>query len=477
MRLVIVILFSVLFLVSCSSGTPGSKQEKNSASPGRKNLVLNRVLKNKKLRAVTDYSSVNYLIYRGQPIGYQYELLKNFTDYLGVQLEMVIEKDLEKSIRMLNNGEVDLMAMTLTVTGERKKRFTFTDPIMITEQVLVQRLPDNYQTMKTRDEIESHLLRNQIDLAGKTVYVQKGTIFAQRLAALANEIGDTIYIIEEDKDVEELIEAVARGEIDYTVADKYIALINTRYYPNIDVKTEISFPQYVAWAVKKGQTGLADTINVWLDSFKKTLLFRLIYNKYFRNIRAAKIVRSKYNSFSGGHLSPYDDYIKEASQIVGWDWRLLASMIYQESEFKPNVRSWVGAYGLMQLMPETLKKYDLDTLSPPKDQIVAGAKYLRFLQRQLPAGITDSVERIKFVLASYNAGLGHILDARRLAEKYGRDPNVWTGNVDFFVKNLSDKFYYHDEVVRNGYLRGDETYNFVKEIFDRFEDYKNLIKD
>ena len=478
MRSFIIIFFAALFLVSCGSGEEKKeKKEKTVAAAGSEDEALNRVLKTQKLRAVTDYSSVNYLIYRGQPIGYQYELLKNFTDYLGVQLEMVIEKDLEKSIRMLNDDQVDLMAMTLTVTGKRRKEFTFTDPIMITEQVLVQRLPKNYRNMKTRDEIESHLLRNQIDLAGKTVYVQKGTIFAQRLKSLANEIGDTIYIIEEDKDVEELIAAVAKGEIDYTVADKYIALINTRYYPNIDVKTEISFPQYVAWAVKKGQTGLADTINVWLDSFKKTLLFRLIYNKYFRNIRAAKIVNSKYNSYSGGHLSPYDDYIKEASKIVGWDWRLLASMIYQESQFKPNVRSWVGAYGLMQMMPETLKKYGLDTLSPPKDQIIAGAKYLLNLEKQLPPEITDSTEIIKFVLASYNAGLGHILDARRLAEKYGRNPNVWTDNVDFFVKNLSDKYYYHDEVVRNGYLRGEETYNFVKEIFERYEDYKNLIKD
>ncbi len=478
MRSVIVIFFATLFLVSCSSEQAGKKkEEKDVAAIKSENQALNRVLKNKKLRAVTDYSSVNYLIYRGQPIGYQYELLKSFTEYLGVQLEMVIEKDLEKSIRMLNDDEVDLMAMALTVTGERRREFTFTDPIMTTEQVLVQRLPDNYQSMKTRDEIESHLLRNQIDLAGKTVYVQKGTIFAQRLAALANEIGDTIHIIEEDKDVEELIAAVAKGEIDYTVADKYIALINMRYYPNIDVKTEISFPQYVAWAVKKGQTGLADTINVWLDSFKKTLMFRLIYNKYFRNIRAAKIVNSKYNSFSGGHLSPYDDYIREASKIIGWDWRLLASMIYQESQFKPNVRSWVGAYGLMQMMPETLKQYGLDTLSSPEDQIMAGAKYLRYIEEQLPPEITDSTEIIKFVLGSYNAGLGHILDARRLAEKYGKDPNIWTDNVDFFVKNLSDKYYYHDEVVRNGYLRGEETYNFVKEIFDRFEDYKNLIKD
>ena len=224
-------------------------------------------------------------------------------------------------------------------------------------------------------------------------------------------------------------------------------------------------------------TGLADTINVWLDSFKRTLLFRLIYNKYFKNIRAAKIVKSRYNSFSGGHLSPYDGDIKKASHLVGWDWRLLASVIYQESEFKPNVRSWVGAYGLMQLMPETLEKYGLDTLSSPEEQINAGARYLHYLDKQLPPEISDSVQRIKFVLASYNAGIGHVLDARRLALKYGKDPNVWNGNVDFFILNLSDRFYYHDDVVQYGYVRGEETFNFVKEIFDRFEDYKNLIKD
>ena len=96
------------------------------------------------------------------------------------------------------------------------------------------------------DEIESHLLRNQMELADKTVYVQKGTIYASRLATLADEIGDTIHIIEEDKDIEELIAAVATGEIDYTVSDNYLALVNTRYFDNIDAKTPISFPQNIA---------------------------------------------------------------------------------------------------------------------------------------------------------------------------------------------------------------------------------------
>jgi membrane-bound lytic murein transglycosylase F len=271
-----------------------------------------------------------------------------------------------------------------------------------------------------------------------------------------------------------LIAAVAEGEIRFTAADQHIALVNARYFPNIDVHTPISFPQKLAWAVRKGNNGLLDTINHWLEEFNSTLLSKLIYNKYFKNIRTARIARSDFNSFSGGRLSPYDKEIKKASKTLGWDWRLLASMIYQESEFKPNVRSWVGAYGLMQMMPATFEKYGIDTTASPAVQIKTGAKYLKFLDGQLPGEITDSLERIKFTLASYNCGLGHVLDARRLTEKYGKDQNTWTGNVDFFIKNLSDKYYYYDTVVYYGYLRGEETYNFVEEILRRYEDYKNL---
>jgi membrane-bound lytic murein transglycosylase F len=331
--------------------------------------------------------------------------------------------------------------------------------------------------MATADEIESHMLRNQIGLADKTIYVQKGTVYVKRLATLADEIGDTITIIQEDKDVEELIQAVSNKEIDYTVADEHIAKVNTKYYDNIDIKTPISFPQKIAWAAKKGQTGLTDTINSWLDGYLNSIKSRLIYNKYFRNIRSQRMAKSKYNSFSGNQLSPYDDIIKEAGKIINWDWRLLASMIYQESEFKPNVRSWVGAYGLMQLMPETLEHFGLDSTATAEEQIFAGAKYIQYLDQQLPESIADSVERIKFLLASYNSGIGHVLDGRRLAEKYGKDPDIWTGSVDHFVLNLSDKFYYHDPVVYYGYTRGEETFNFVVEIMERFEDYKNLISN
>jgi membrane-bound lytic murein transglycosylase F len=465
----------LVFILSCGPSSSSKVRHKERVQEDSLlNTPENESIKGT-IRAATDYSTVNYLIYRGETIGYQYELLKEFTNYMDVDLEMVIVKDLYKAYELLNNEEVDIIAMGLTVTRERKQLVDFTDPISTTQQVLVQRKPDNFRKLKTKDEIESHLIRNQMELAGKTIYVQKGTIFSQRLASLANEIGDTIYVFEEDKDVEELIDAVASGEIDFTAADQHIALVNARYFPNIDVKTPISFPQKLAWAVKKGNSVLLDTINTWLEDFNRSLLSRLIYNKYFKNVRTARIAKSEYNSFSGGSLSPYDKQIRKASKTLGWDWRLLASMIYQESEFKPKVRSWVGAYGLMQMMPTTFEKYGIDTTASPAVQIKTGAKYLKYLEMQLPAEISDSLERIKFTLASYNCGIGHVLDARRLTEKYGRNPNIWTGNVDHFILNLSDKFYYHDPVVYYGYLRGEETYRFVHEILKRYEDYKNLI--
>jgi len=255
-------------------------------------------------------------------------------------------------------------------------------------------------------------------------------------------------------------------------------LVDAAFYRNIDAKTFISFPQKIAWAVRSDQKRLADTINYWLDNFYKTLYSRLLYNKYFKNLSSRRRVnKSLYNSYGKGHLSPYDDIIKNAAGQIGWDWRLLASLIYQESEFKPNAVSWVGARGLMQLMPDVMKKYGVDSTSSPETQIRAGTNYLKSLFNQLPDEITDSTERIKFVLAAYNTGMGHILDARRLASKYHKNPNIWTDNVDYFILHLSEKKYYNDPVVRNGYVRGKETYNFVIEICQRFKIYKTLISN
>lgn len=476
----IILFFTTLVLFSCNSLVNEGKNktlEKKDYEIINPNKNLNRILKNKKLIAVTDYGPTSYFIYRGQPMGYQYELLKKFTDYLNIELELQLKADLIESMELLDSSAIDLIAMGLTVTNERKEFFDFTEPIITTRMVLIQRKPDGFEKMKTLDEIESHLIRNTLDLAGKKIYVEKGTVYKERLVSLANSMGNNIEIIEDDKWTDRLILDVANGEIDYTIADEHLALVSARQFRNLDVKTAVSFPQNISWATQKGQQRLIDTLNYWLKGFKKKLEFRLLYNKYFINRRSYTIAKSTYNSYSGNKLSPYDDIIKKYAPIIGWDWRLIASLMYQESEFKPNVKSWVGAYGLMQLMPIVMEKYGIDSTANAEQQIEAGIKHLKYKESQIPKSVTDTMERIKFTLASYNSGVGHILDARRLTEKYKKNPNVWDNNVANYVLKLSDKNYYHDPVVYYGYMRGDETFNLVSEVLYRYYQYKDLIRD
>ena len=463
----------VLLILAVSCRNPFGKDQDKTRH--KKADLLDSILVRKKIIALTDYSPNTFFIYRGERMGYQYELLNAFAKYLGVSVDLRIEANLDSSFRILQEGRADVLAMGLTVTGNRTKFLRFTEPLFYTRQVLVQRKPKNYQEMATADEINAHLIRNLINLGGVTIHIRKGSVYYRQLLNLENSIGETIHIIQDTLSSETLIQEVAQHKIDYTVADQIIARNSAKIYPNIDVKTPVSFEQKIAWAVRKDQKHLVDTLDAWLRKFNKTLKSRLLYNKYFKNMRVKRFARSEYYSYTGGKLSPYDGLIKTAAKKMHWDWRLLASMIYQESQFKPYVTSWVGAYGLMQLMPATMQAYGITEDSSERAQINAGVRLLKSFKSQLPATITDSVERIKFVLASYNGGLGHILDARRLAKKYGKDPNVWTDNVDYFVLHLSEKKYYHDPVVRNGYMRGWETYDFVKEIFGRYDGYKTLI--
>lgn len=439
--------------------------------------ALEEVLASKKLKVLTNYSSVNYYIYRGEPMGYQYEMLKAFTDNLGVRLELRIERNLEKAKQLLQEGKTHMIAMDLTVTGQRQQRMDFTDPIIITRQVLVQRLPDNWRQLRTRDEIEKGLLRNSLEFAGKKIHVQAGSVYRKRLETLADEIGDSIIIIEDKRDVDELIAAVSNGDIDFTIADEHLASVINRNFPNIDIKTPVSFDQKIAWVLRKESNNeLLNELNKWLAQFMKTTEARLLYDKYFSSAVRNRLA-SDFHSFTGGKLSEYDKTIQKVATEIGWDWRLLASLIYQESEFKHEVSSWAGAFGIMQLMPPVMEQFGISITSPVEEHIKVGGQYIQYLDRLIPETITDSLERTKFILAAYNSGVGHVLDARRLAAKYGKNPDIWTGHVDFFLRNKSRPAFYNDPVVYYGYVRGEETFLFVEQIIDRFEHYSNLINE
>jgi membrane-bound lytic murein transglycosylase F len=177
------------------------------------------------------------------------------------------------------------------------------------------------------------------------------------------------------------------------------------------------------------------------------------------------------------NISVYDDLIREFSVSIKWDWRLLASLICQESHFNPDVESYAGAFGLMQVMPETAKNFGIDITASPENNMKAGIRYINWLYTIFDKKIPDKKERINFILASYNAGPGHVLDAMKLAEKNGMDPKKWEGNVAVWLLKKSEPQYYNDTVVKNGYFRGTESVSFVSQVLKRYERYKNIIPD
>lgn len=200
----------------------------------------------------------------------------------------------------------------------------------------------------------------------------------------------------------------------------------------------------------------------------------------FNNELLKSFPDEKYHGNTFGNwrkISSYDNMIRYFSASINWDWRLLASLICQESNFDPTVRSNAGAFGLMQIMPDTGNNFGIDITSSPENNIKAGIDYINWLHSIFDRRIPDRKERIKFILAAYNAGPGHVLDAMKLAGKNGMDPQKWKGNVEVWMIKKSEPQYYNDTVVRSGYFRGTESVHFVSQVLERFEHYKNIIPE
>lgn len=174
---------------------------------------------------------------------------------------------------------------------------------------------------------------------------------------------------------------------------------------------------------------------------------------YFRYLDIKEVT---YEYPSIDHICEFDALIKAEAGKIDWDWRLLASIIYQESRFNPDLINEKGAFGLMQLMPVVMEKYGIDYDSSVEAQLEAAGKLLLFFNRDLPESINDDIERRKFILASYNAGLGNVLKARTRAEQHGKNPDVWSYNVEEYAPR--------------------QTFYFVREITKRYSYYKKVIK-
>lgn len=449
---------------------------------------LKDINKRGRLIALADFNTTDYFIYKGEPMGFNYELLNSFAKHIGTQLQIIPVNNVDKAEKLLESGKADLIAMGLPVNAAGLNNIRFSEPFNETRQVLVQRKV-SFRKSVTSDEGDKNSLRLLLGLTGKTIYIQNGFPDAESLVKVASGIGDSVHVVEVPYEPEKLVKYVADGIIDYTVCDENLALLQSTYYSNLDVNTAISAPRKIAWALRKNDSdSLMIELNKWITDYRKTKSYALLYGKYFRSPRSGIVV--KQNSYALNNvntaslkqagiarISRFDDIIREFSMRIKWDWRLLASLICQESGFRPDVISAAGAYGLMQIMPGTGRKMGIDITSSPENNIKAGIKYLNYLHSIFDPKIPDEKERINFILAAYNAGPGHVIDAMKLAEKNGMDPHKWEGNVAVWLQKKSQPEYYNDTVVKNGYFKGLESVSFVTEILHRYEHYKNIAPD
>lgn len=444
------------------------------------------------LTVLAPYNSTTYFIYRGEPMGYEYELLKAFAEDHGLVLQMVVIEQRDSLMAMLLAGRGDVVAARLVPLPEDTGHVAYTRALYHTTPVLVQRvgspqaaarrLPHPVDTVLEPGPAEprgipirARLVRRPAELAGERVTIPEKGPYTPTLLELADSVTGDIDVVEVDSSSEALIRGVARGVVGYTVAEGNLAKLQSGYYDNIVIRPVLGEAKPVAWALRRDAPRLRDALNAWITDEKQRGVMDRIYRKYFIDARGyEERIQSRYLTSETGRLSPYDDLLRRYAAELGWDWRLLGSQMYQESRFRPTARSWAGAVGLLQLMPATARQFGVRSRTDPEQNVRGAVKFLQWLDEHWKERIHDSRERLKFVLASFNAGAGHVEDAQRLAEKHGDDPTKWD-DVAYWLLQKSKAEYYTDPVVKYGFCRGIEPVTYVSIILDRFQHYRQFV--
>ncbi len=447
---IIFLFISFFFLASC-----GQKKKETTLAVS---TDLNEIISYDTLRVATMYGSTSYFLFRDEKMGYDFEMVTNLAKKLNVNLKIIIGKNEGELIQLLKERKVDIVSYNFIETKELKRIFYFVLPQSDSYQVLVQNIGANSISVAT-------------ELAGKYVYVKANSIFSQRLHALNEEIGGKIKIVIANNSFtnEDLIDLVGEKKIKYTVAYHNVALLHKSYYKNLDCRMPVGFNQHNGWMIRKGSSELKKAIEKWEMESETEELQSKLFGKYWEKSpyfaqRKVKIPK--------GAISPFDHLFKKYAPIIDWDWHLLAAVAFHESRFDASEVSWAGAAGLMQLMPQTASNFGLNKLSvfDPEKNIEAGVQYIKFLNLFFKR-VENKDERIKFILAAYNCGPAHIFDAMALAKKYGKNPQVWFGNVEYFLLKLSEPEFYQDNVVKYGYFRGKLTVRYVQSTLETYEKY------
>lgn len=424
------------------------------------------------LRMITRYSSNTYFLHQGIEWGFEYELVRRFANEHDLALEVVIIGVNENPYDLLNSGRGDLIAGNYAKTARRKKYVDFTRPYNLVDQVVVYSADIENPPQTVRALAKS----------GMAVTIRRNSSYYHRIQHLWEQgIDVSVNLVPNIKDTESLLFDVSQHKYDATVADDNIFKASDKYMNGLVRGPTIAKNDTIAWAVRKN----ADQLENKLDSFlydhfrfrgkgqkpKRSLFLEILQNRYFEG---GKQVASYYNPSPDmqkkGRISPYDKLIQSVADSAGLDWLMLTSMVAQETKFNPQAKSWAGAVGLMQILPRYSEVSDSTLLYNERVNLREGA---RIIKKHLEHySYMDSTNQWSFALAAYNAGQGHLADARRLAIDHNKNPNNWQHVSNALLKLMHRKYYQN---ARYGFCRGIETVQYVREIKNRYEIYKNIL--
>jgi membrane-bound lytic murein transglycosylase F len=447
------------------------------------------------LGVVVTFNETSYFIYRGTPMGLEYDLLQQFARERDLALRVRVVREPGQILHALNEGVGDIAAGRIVPAARDEPHVAYSRSLYETRATVVQRtdpgaevdMPEPVDTVMeprtdpvaptTPERIQARLIREPGELGGEEVHVPTRTFYQDRLVELSDSVTGEIHVVEVDSlSYEGLMRQLSRGEIMLTVAPENIAELKQSYYTNLEVMPVVGPAHDVVFGVRENSPELLAALNQFIEEKHTDGTIDALFQRYFVDRQGFRErIESEYLTSETGRLSDYDDLFREHAPAIGWDWRLLASLAYQESRFDPRARSWAGAQGILQIMPATARDMNVADPWDPEQNVAGGVRYLDWVTDRWRDIILDDDQRRRFVLASYNVGFGHVGDARRLAEKHGADPDRWD-DVAYWLLQKSKPEVFRDPVVRYGYARGLEPVTYVALILERYEHYLEFVQ-
>lgn len=421
------------------------------------------IKKRRVLRVMLRNNAASYFLYRGELMGFEYELAREFAEYHGLRLEVVVPPSHRELTSWLLEGKADI-AMGFIEPDESQRRLgvEFSKPYHYAQQHIVVH----------KDDPASSLA----DLDHRTIFVRHHSPYWGRLSDLQRGgAGFSLRATSDAVETEQLIRMVSRGKYKATMAGEH--LLDLELAKGLSVRSAYALEESVSHsiALRKRNPKLKQALDKFVKGIYRSEFYNLTYNKYFKSRSSVqRLARGRVVDALKGQISPYDKLVRKYADHYGFDWRLVTAQMYQESRFDPKAKSHVGAKGLMQLMPRTAKAMGVKNTSDPANSIKGGVKYMDWLRDRFDAKLPIS-ERLWFTLAAYNAGAGHVQDARRLARQLGHDPDRWFGHTEEAMLLLAKKKY--AKKARYGYVNGREPVNYVRDIRQRFEAYLDLSRN